>query len=754
MYLFLGISKKYFCIALLSIVFVIQSQRLPNAYSTELTFTDSTVEAGLSYPLSPSFGLSWGDFDQDGLIDLYVKNHNVNSPSFYQNSGDGVFEDITVQAGLRIDDDFHGACWGDFDNDGDLDLYQAVGACGGHGIKANYFFQNNNSGFFTDIAASVGIQDPLGRGRTPIWFDYNNDGKLDLFIANVMRDDAPSILYRNNGDETFTDVTEDAGLAGIERAVGAYVADVNGDGFVELLLSSLAGVSLYANNGDGIFTNMTSEAGLSGITMVHDLALGDYDKDGDMDVFVARGPCEGSDTYVTDSDKLYYRLTLKDLEKGFKVNINGSSTAEFDLYVYEKKVPTESIFIGSEKYTPVSIPFLLDAGSPENYGEPIHTDSGIYIWFELSDNNWHIIYHPVVDRRPMFGGTISTPGSIFQVTPVDLEIDPTSYTNQLFENAGNGRFFEVTDSAGLGLDTGSARSAVFADFDNDSDLDLYVVYTGGVFNMPNKLYENNGAGYFVDIAATAGAQAEVEGRGESVAVADYNNDGFMDMLILNGLGNAPFHLGTRALLENQKTGNNWIQINLTGRISNHDGVGSIISLAAGALNLTRQQTGGMHCFSQNSQVLQFGLGDETMVDKITVRWPSGIVQQLSNIDVNQRLVVEEPSVSLTLFADTLTVPQGGVLGVQATATNYTNEDQSFIFASNVTLPNGSINPFPPDFLFGPQWVTLAPYETKHRHITHDIPINAPLDAYIYNGYIGKGLQNIWNEDHVEFTVTP
>ncbi|MCG2829718.1 MAG: VCBS repeat-containing protein, partial [Desulfobacteraceae bacterium] len=349
---------------------------LTNSSSAALYFADKTVEAGLFYPLSPSFGLSWGDFDQDGKIDLYIKNHNVNLPSLYLNSGNSIFEDITDQAGLNIYDDFHGACWGDFDNDGDLDLYQTVGASGGHGIKANYFFQNNGDSLFTDIAEFAGIQDPLGRGRTPVWFDYNNDGRLDLFIANQMRYDAFSILYRNNGDETFTDVTTSAGLSGIVLAEGAYVADLNGDGFVELLLSSLAGILLYANNGDGTFTNMTTAAGLSGVTMVNDLALGDYDKDGDMDIFVARGPAESSDTYEADSDTMYYRLTLKDLEKGFSVDVNDLSTAEFDLYVYEQKVPTESVFIGFEKYNPLSIPFSLDAESPENHGEPIRADSG------------------------------------------------------------------------------------------------------------------------------------------------------------------------------------------------------------------------------------------------------------------------------------------------------------------------------------------------------------------------------------------
>jgi len=726
---------------------------IPKVYSIELRFVDKTVEAGLSYPLSPSFGLSWGDFNGDNFIDLHIRNHE-NPPSLYQNSGNGSFEDITNQAGLCFSVDFHGASWGDFDNDGDLDLYQETGAARGTITKTNYLFKNEGNGLFVDIAGPAGVVDPRGRGRTPVWFDYNHDGKLDLFISNGKLADAPSVLFRNDGADSFTDVTESARLNGIERAIGAYVADINVDEFIDLIISN-GKIIIFSNNGDSTFNNITYSSGLSNVENVQDLALGDYDNDGDVDIFVCRGTSGSIDAYEGQDSILYYQLMAKNFEKGFDFQVNDSLLVQFDLYKDHVNVNPNIVCIGPDKYHPDDIPFFLDAENPQNQGEPIVEDSGIYIWFDLDDGYWHIRYF-LSESTTIFAasGEISTSGSIGQVHPVSLEIDSNSYTNKLFQNLGDGKFVDVTDMVGIGDDFGNASSAVFADFDNDGDLDLYVVYTGILFNENNRLYENDGQGYFIDVAQITGAQAAVQGRGESVAVADYNNDGFMDVMILNGLGGAPFSLGQRVLLENQKTGNNWIQINLTGRISNHDGLGSIISLEAGSLMLTKQQTGGMHCFSQNSQVLQFGLGDEMMVDKITVRWPSGIVQQLSNIDVNQRLVVEEPSVSLTLSADTLTVPQGGVLGIQVTATNHANENQNFIFATNVTLPNGKVYPNPPDAFFGPQWVTLAPYETKHRHISHDIPIYAPLGAYIYNGYVGKGLQDIWNECHFDFTVTP
>ncbi|MBU4287990.1 MAG: CRTAC1 family protein [Proteobacteria bacterium] len=734
--------------------FICSTTYTPNANCTELGFIDKTIDSGLSHLPSPSYGLSWGDFNGDGMIDLHIRNHG-NTPSLYENSGDGTFADVTSEAGLDFSDDFHGAAWGDFDNDGDSDLYQAVGAYHGTIAKTNYLFENEGDVLFTDVAGSAGIQDALGRGRTPVWFDYNNDGLLDLFVANQQLDDAPSVLFRNEGDGSFTDVTEDAELAGIECAVGTHVADVNGDGNVDILLSNYGGILLYLNNADGTFTDFTAESGLSSIKMVHDLALGDADNDGDMDIFVARGASGGSDVYETTTDELKYRLNIKDIEKGFDLESTDSQTLQFDLYWEQQQINPYCVYIGAGTYHPATMPFSLDATYTPNQGEPVRTFDGIYVWFDQSDERWHIRYFRKEDSTTfVFGGIISTAGTFGEVVPVGLEIDATNYRNKLLRNSGTAQFTDVTYGAGLDQDFGNAMSAVFMDADNDGDLDLYVVYTGGITNEPNKLYENNGRGCFADIAEAAGAQAQVEGRGESVAVADYNNDGFVDIAVLNGAGESPFGLGQRVLLENIATDNNWIQLELTGTISNRDGVGAVVSLAAGPLNLTRQQTGGVHRVSQNSQILQFGLGDEIMVDSVTIYWPSGIVQQLFNIAVNQRLVVKEPIVSLSLTPDKSVIGIGETLGIQVTATNYTNEDQSFLFASNVTLPNGSTNPSPPDALFGPKWINLSPYETRTRYISHDIPGSAPEGAYTYNGFIGKAPWNVWNESHFDFTVTP
>ena len=667
--------------------------------------------------------------------------------------GGGSFSDITSQSGLDVSGDLHGASWGDYDNNGDLDLYQTLGASHGLGTKANYFFINEGSGFFVDMAAQAGIQDQKGRGRTPLWFDYDNDGYLDLFIANDKREDAPSRLLRNNGDGTFTDVTASSGLAGIERASGAYIADIDGDMKMDLILSSWRRVYLYLNSGDGTFKDITAWSGLSGINMVRDMAIGDYDNDYDEDIFVSRGT--SGDSYSIDMGRLHYHVMVSGYEKGFDFAVNGTPTVEFDLYVLSENAPVDLIYIGSGKYHPDEMPFSLDASVLKNHGEPVRDEAGIYIWFDVLDLKWHIRCVGSTGLNVSCGGIVSPagPGSVTRLNPVNIEAAAVEESrNILLQNQGSGQFIDVTDAAGLGQGFGDARSAAFSDFDNDGDLDLYVVNGGDFVNEPNRLYENNGTGLYTDVAEVAGVQAVVKGLGESVAVADYNDDGFMDMLVLNGLGVGPFSLGQRVLFQNQGASGNWLQIGLVGRMSNRDGIGAVVRLESGSLLLSRQQTGGVHKFSQNSQLLHLGLGNRNIVDRLTIHWPSGIVQQLSNIAVNQRIAIEEPKVGIEVIPDSSLSLPGETLGVTFKVTNHTDNRTGFYLASNVTLPDGGSYPEYPNSLFGPRWIRLAPYETKYVYITHDLPGDAPAGDYIYNGYVGRKPEEIWNEDYFKFTV--
>ncbi|RLC89438.1 MAG: hypothetical protein DRI79_06950, partial [Chloroflexi bacterium] len=174
-------------------------------------FIDVTDAAGISY-LGDTYGLAWGDFDGDGYLDLFAGNHQ-GTPALYRNNGDGTFSDVLDGSGIGPRGDRHDSSFVDYDNDGDLDLYITIGAKGGTGEGPNQLYQNDGQGQFTNVAEEAGVQDNLGRGRGAAWADYDNDGDLDLFIANAFSENAPNAFFRNNGDGTFENIGAEVNLA-------------------------------------------------------------------------------------------------------------------------------------------------------------------------------------------------------------------------------------------------------------------------------------------------------------------------------------------------------------------------------------------------------------------------------------------------------------------------------------------------------------------------------------------------------------
>jgi hypothetical protein len=204
------------------------------------------------------------------------------------------------------------------------------------------------------------------------------------------------------------------------------------------------------------------------------------------------------------------------------------------------------------------------------------------------------------------------------------------------------RFSVQSLSGEVGAPT-ACHSVAAGDFDNDMDVDLYLVCTGPVENIPNRLYENYGKGHFRLVPEAGGAAGSKLGRGDVVAVADYDRDGFLDLFVTNGADpSSPFvDEGPYQLFRNQGNGNHWVQIDLQGTVSNRDGIGASVIVEAGGVVQRRGQGGGMHRFTQDHQRIHFGLGKHQSVDRLTIRWPSGSVQQLQNIAADQILTVRE-----------------------------------------------------------------------------------------------------------------
>jgi hypothetical protein len=241
------------------------------------TFTDVAEAAGVACP-AVSWGLAWGDHDGNGTVDLYVVNFGIHPNRMYSNSGDGTFTDVAAELGL---DDFgHGtsAAWADFDNDGHPDLYLA------NKDGANRLFQNNGQGLFSDVADSAGAQDTNDSIGT-IWGDCDNDGDLDLFFSANLK---PNRFFFNQGGLSFEPAGPEAITAHPGGGRGIGFADYDQDGFLDLYLANSDGPNvLYRNQGGAGFLDVTEGSGAGDEETGTAIAWADYDGDGDQDLFLS-----------------------------------------------------------------------------------------------------------------------------------------------------------------------------------------------------------------------------------------------------------------------------------------------------------------------------------------------------------------------------------------------------------------------------------------------------------------------------------
>jgi len=237
------------------------------------TFEDVTAAAGISVR-GDGVAVAFGDHDNDGDLDLYVA-VNDGWDIFFQNDGDGVFQDITREVKINNPNRARSATFADFDNDGFLDIYVA------NENAANILYKNRNGETFQNVAQIMNVAH-WGPGRCSVWGDYDNDGDLDLYVTNK---GAPNILYRNDVIG-FKDVTEDAGVGGPGDSTGVSFADYDNDGDLDIYVGSDGQSFLYRNNGDGTFRDVAANAGVAHVGEATP-AFADYDNDRDLDLYVA-----------------------------------------------------------------------------------------------------------------------------------------------------------------------------------------------------------------------------------------------------------------------------------------------------------------------------------------------------------------------------------------------------------------------------------------------------------------------------------
>jgi hypothetical protein len=278
-------------------------------------FADVASSSGVG-DSGDGYGVAWGDYNNDGALDLYLANEG-SANRLYHNNSDGTFTDIAESAGVA-DAGGGAVTWEDYDNDGALDLYLTIEG------SANLLYRNNGDGTFTDIAESMGMDDTES-GRGFAWGDYDNDGDLDLYIANV---GSTNLLNRNNGDGTFTDVAASAGVDDTGNGKGVAWGDYDNDGDLDLYVSNEGSANLlYRSNGDGTFTDIAESAGMADIGNGQGIAWGDYDSDGDLDIYLVNSG-SANRLYRNNQDDANF-LLVRPLDAAGRFNRHGTMVHVF-----------------------------------------------------------------------------------------------------------------------------------------------------------------------------------------------------------------------------------------------------------------------------------------------------------------------------------------------------------------------------------------------------------------------------------------
>jgi len=498
-------------------------------------------------------------------------------------------------------------------------------------------------------------------------FDYDNDGRLDIFFVNGANIDDPmpdgksadksdrkywNRLYHQNADGTFTDVTEKAGLTGMPQNhydMGVAIGDYDNDGFEDIYLTGYGGNTLYHNNGDGTFTDVTKAAGVGGGKWSASAGFFDYDNDGKLDLFVTR--------YIDWTYKTNRYCGEK--PPGYRAYCHPDNYDGVTNILYHNN--------GDGTFTDVSEKAGIANPNGKGLGVSFadYDNDGFTDVFVANDSVQCFLYHnngngTFSEVGLLAGVGFNEDGKTFAGMGADFtdfnndgfpDIIVTDLSNErymLFRNNGDSTFRDVTNLSGIGSATlaFSGWSTHLFDYDNDGWKDLFVAQSHVMDTIqstsPNLRYLEpplllrNQSGRFSRVVAGEVFQKAWAGRG--AAFGDIDNDGDVDIVVSN--------LGQKAYVLRNDGGNrnNWIEIETVGKKSNRDGIGSRVKVVS-ASGLTQNFTisTAVGYLSASDKRLIVGLGSDATAKLIEIRWPSGIVQKFENVKSDQMLKAVEPA---------------------------------------------------------------------------------------------------------------
>ncbi len=534
------------------------------------------------------------------------------------------------------------------------------------------------SGRFVDVTERLGIRfvqtaSPTSRkylletmGSGVAVFDYDNDGRLDIFFANGARIDDPmqpdaipqkdgpqywNRLYHQKVDGSFEDVTEKAGLAGIGYCTGVAVGDFDNDGYEDLFVTGYGRSTLYHNNGNGTFTDVTDKAGVAGSGWATSAAWFDYDHDGRLDLVVARYmEWKFDDIYCGERREGYRSYCHPDIFKPVSVLLyHNEGNGKFIEVSHKAGVdkPMKGLGVAVADYDKDGWPdfFIANDSIPEA------------LYHNKRDGTFEEV--ALVSGIALDGG-----GATFAGMGVDFEdynndgwpdVIVTDLANQrysLYTNGGDGTFDYATNSSGLGAITllHSGWGVRFLDYDNDGWKDLFIVQAHVMDNIevnephlhylePPMLLHNERGRKFTDVSSSSGEVFHKRWAGRGLASGDIDNDGKVDVIVTSNNGPA------RVLKNETPTDNHWLTLKLVGVKSNRDAIGAQVEIATESGKQYASVTTASSYQSSSDPRLHFGLGNAVSVKSIRIRWPSGMVQALPETKGDQILTIKEEAPS-------------------------------------------------------------------------------------------------------------
>jgi hypothetical protein len=536
-------------------------------------------------------GITAVDYNNDGLCDIFIPD-GVESKLF-RNRGDGTFEDVTCQAGLAGLDGVSVAVFADYDNDGFKDLFVS------RTFRPNQLFHNNGDGTFTDVTRGSGLGEDCCT-TVAAWADYNNDGLLDLYVGRYMdprhsipttfyaRNGEPNQLYRNNGNGTFTNVTEEAGVGDKGLCLGVVWGDYNDDGYSDLfVVNDFGRKTLYRNNGDGTFTDTTVKSNTLAYGAGMSASYVDYDNDGKFDLYVTH--IRSAHSWYAEAPTVL-RYMLRSFTQG---------TWKTDLPLYMEIFRQSGFgFVSVFKQMASGNTLLRNKGDGTFEDATARANANPLGWFwgaafaDFDNDGWQDLY--------------AANGWVYNDEGTEIELD---FLNNVVTN-------QKTYKTGIYFDPKYFGASSWHGWER------------------NRHLRNNGDGTFREIGRAAGTDLLLNSRG--VAVADFWNRGVMDIAVAASTDR-------HALLKNM--GNykrHWLQIELVGTTSNRDAVGTRVRIDAGGSSQWREVVLGDSYGSQSSLRLHFGLNQHSTADKIEVYWPvSRITQTFNGVKADRILQITE-----------------------------------------------------------------------------------------------------------------